>query len=134
MYFEPLSAAKHRERHPPAQRLLRQQPMQIVEACHWMSVKANDDVTLFDSCAAGRAIAFDRCNLHRAFMREVVAPHHPPRQHNILSGKTQPRSPHAPVPEQMRDSHFCRIDRRGEADSLGRQDDRGIDADDFAAR
>ena len=51
-----------------------------------------------------------------------------------LAAHAEVAAPHAAVAQQLRDDPLGGVDRDREADRLGAADDRGVDADDLAAR
>src|SRR4051812_31421261 len=108
--------------------------MQLVDTRHRLAVPGDDYVALGQAGIARGAARFDRHYAHTAFHRQIEVAHHTPRQQRVLPGYADVPASDPTMPQQLAYDQVSRVDCCGEADALRRHDDRGIDADHFAAR
>ena len=82
----------------------------------------------------GRAVRFGRDDEHAARLRQLVEARHPPQQRHVLAREAEIAPPYESVAEQRRQDRQHRANRHREAQALTAGDDRGVHADDRAAR
>ena len=79
-----------------------------------------------------RATRFHFHDQHTAVVRQFVKSNDARMERHVLASHTDRAAPDVAVLDQPTRDEMRGVARDGEADSLGRQDDRGVHADDFA--
>jgi hypothetical protein len=110
-----------------------EQAVEFIHALDGHAVEFDDDVALLDSGSFGWAAGLDLDDQHAAVEGEFVEPHDPALQRDILAAKADVAAFDPAKAEQLGRDELGGVAGDGEADSLGRTDDRGVDADDLAA-
>ena len=106
--------------------------MKVIDARNRLSLKSHDDVALTNPGARRGAVALDLRDQHAPFARQFMKTHDAGMKGHILSGHADGAAADPAVLNQPAGDKLRRIAANGEADALRRQDDRRVDADDFA--
>src|SRR5881394_3682901 len=108
--------------------------MKIINACRRLIVKANDDVPFAQSSIPCRAVTLERHNEDSALNGKLIVAHDSARKRNILSGQPYVTATHFTIANQAAGNELGSVDRSSKGDSLGRQNHRRVDANDFSSR
>ena len=108
--------------------------MEIVDRRDGHAANADNQIARRDSSSTGRTSLLDARDENRARSGEMKAIRLSSSQMNGLAGDADVRATYATVSHQSRCDEFRGARRNREADSLRARNDRGVHADNIAAR
>jgi hypothetical protein len=108
--------------------------MQNVNVRYRMTAESNNDVALLQAGSSTRTSGFDGNHQDAAVDEEIVPPNKPSMDRHVLTGYTDVSTTNSSILDQLPGNEFCRVDRSSETDTLGRQNNSSVYADDFTAR
>ena len=108
--------------------------MEVVHATHGLAAQAHQHVPLPHTRVLRGAAGFHAQHQDAARRVDPLLAHaHAPERH-VLPRHADPAAPHAPFLDELGGDVLRGVDPDGEAQALGRQDHRRVDADHLAAR
>src|SRR5258708_2858650 len=108
--------------------------MEVIHSAHVGAGEGNDDARSREAGGVGGTARGYISAEDGARRGEVAHLHSPPRELNRLPADADPSPLHPALADQLRNDDVGSADRNREADALRSGDDRGVDADDVAAR
>src|SRR5829696_6766419 len=127
-------APDHLDRYLTPHPLLREQPVQVVDARHRPPVEPDDQVTLGEPRVPCGALPLEGYDQHGALGGQPEVAHHARQQRHVLPGDPDEAAHHPPVPYEPPGDELRRIYGCREADPLRGHDHRRVDADHLPAR
>ncbi len=112
----------------------RQPPLKVVQRGDWLVGDRENQVALGHAGLCGRAFGLEMDDLDAAFLGQAEEAGDGPCDRNITPVQAEVAANDAPVLHELGEDSLDHVDRDGEADSLGRVNDRRVHADDPAVR
>src|SRR5258705_9429924 len=130
----PLTAPQHVDRRRLPYLLFAEQPVEVVDTRDGLAGEPENDVSLLEPGAFGRAARFDRRHQHARRHGQMIRPRDRAGYRDVLTRDPDVAAPDAPVANQARCDKARGVDPDGEAEPLRREDHRGVNPDDLAPR
>src|SRR5206468_5926832 len=111
-----------------------EQAVQLVDAGDRLAVERDQQVPFLETGALRRAVLLDPGDQDAGVARQAVVTDQAALQRYVLPGHADVSAADGAVLDQAAGDELHRVDGDGEADSLRRQDDRRVDADDLSRR
>src|SRR5437867_7338254 len=108
--------------------------MQVIDAGNRVALILNDDISFAQASLLGSAVNLNRDDEDAALNWQAMETHKAARQGHVLPAHPKVTPPDLALFDEQASDKLRRVDRHREAEALGWQDDRRIDADDIPAR
>src|SRR5437867_12834140 len=108
--------------------------MQVIDTGNRLAIILNDDISFAQASLLGRAGILNRENEDTTLNCQAMEAHKAARQRNVLPAHPEVATSNFALFNEHAGDKLRRIDRHREAEALGWQDDRSIDADDVSTR
>src|SRR6266545_1451162 len=108
--------------------------MQVIDTGNRLAIILNDDISFAQASFLSRTGILDRENEDTTLNWQAMETHEAARQRHVLPAHPKVATPDFALFNEHAGDKLRRVDRHREAEALGWQDDRSIDADDVSTR